>query len=233
MTDTHAPLTTNDLPTLEDVRAYLAAHPGFFAQNQDVLNDLDPPVRVLGDGVVDLQKSMNDRLRADLSRLRSRQAVFEANQEANLNLIERFHAAAFTVVDANSLSDLCAVIEQEVTELLDLSAASLLVEAADVPASWLDEGLRAVAPGKSALWMGTDDILLRPTAQDRVEIHGPKASMVQSDALIRLPLPEGYPTVVLAMGTGQADHFHPEQGTEFIAFLSAVIARSVVRWAVL
>lgn len=231
MTDISKPSNEN-LPSLEDVRAYLSAHPEFFAENQDLLANMNPPVRVLGDGVVDLQRTMNDRLRSDLKQVRTLQAAFVANSEANLNLIERYHAAAFAVVDADSLRELTHVIEHEVADLLELDAASLLVEAADVPASWLDEGLRAVAPGRSALWMGAEEILLRPAPTDRVEIHGPKASMVQSDALIRLPMPEGYPRIMLAMGINVPEHFHADQGTEFIAFFSAVVARSLLRWAI-
>ena len=228
MTD-HA--KAEDLPTLKAVRSYLTAHPTFFAENQDLLVDLEPPIRVLGDGVADIQKSMNDRLRTSLAQLRAWKAQFIKTSRDNLNLIERFHVAAFNIVDADSLPELTSIIEQILPDLLDLDAACLLVEAADVPVSWLDGGLRAVAPGKSAIWMGTDEILLRPKTQDRFEIHGPKATMILSDALIRLPLPEGYPRVMLAMGVGSANHFHPEQGTEFLAFLSAVIARCLMRWA--
>lgn len=218
------------MPSTEDVRAYLKANPGFLRDNLDILAELDIPARDLGNDIIDLQTSMNQRLRRDLDKVRRLQATFMANSEANLSLIERFHATAFAAVDADSLHELVTVIEQTLPPYLEVDAACLLVEAADVPASWLDQGLRPVSPGKSALWMGSEDILLRPAALDRVEIHGPKASVVMSDALIRLPMPEEYPTIMLAIGVGRLDHFHPDQGTEFIAFLSAIIARCLLRW---
>ena len=227
-------MTANDdvaLPTQDQVRAYLDANPGFFQGHADLLGRLDPPLMQTGEKVVDLQRTMNERLRGDLDRLKAIQREMIAAGQANLSLIEQFHGAVLSLIHADDLDELVAAVETDLPRLLDIDAAGLLVEAADVPAAWLAHGIRPIAPGMAARWMGSDQTLLRPAAQDRVEVHGPNAAAVKSDALIRLPMEGGWPTVLLAVGVGRAEHFQPDHGTELLAFLAAVLARCIMRWA--
>ena len=54
--------------THDQVVAYLRKNPEFFMENPDLLDGLEPPSRIQGDGIVDFQHSMVQRLRLDVEK---------------------------------------------------------------------------------------------------------------------------------------------------------------------
>ena len=58
-------LTNTNLPSEEQVEAYLRKHPDFLTQHETLLDLMTPPMRWSGDKVVDLQGYMLDRLRGE------------------------------------------------------------------------------------------------------------------------------------------------------------------------
>ncbi len=226
------PLTSVELPSKELVRAYLTENQNFFIENPDILAQISLPVREFGDGVLDFQRTINNRLQQDLKNLRAMQEVIIENSKENFNLNERFHATVLTLIDANSMGDLVEKVATTLPNILSLNAAGLLIEADNIPTSWLNHGFHPIARGRTLALMESKEIILRAHIEyDSTEIYGAKAADIFSDALIRIPLPDDFPNVLFAMGVNQSNHFHMEHRTEYIAFLASIIARCIIRWA--
>ena len=62
------------------------------------------------------------------------------------------------------------------------------------------------------------------------EIYGAVAAEIRSEALIRLDLGNGRLAGLLAFGAVDGQRFHPDQGTDLLAFFGGVYERSLRRW---
>ncbi|MEQ9608838.1 MAG: DUF484 family protein, partial [Kiloniellaceae bacterium] len=77
----------------DQVEAYLRRHPDFLAERPDLLVVLTPPARARGDGVVDLQQAMVERLRHKLSDVTQLRDDLVATGRSNLAIQARVHEA--------------------------------------------------------------------------------------------------------------------------------------------
>jgi len=74
------------------------------------------------------------------------------------------------------------------------------------------------------------DMLLRPRVRGARTIFGSAASLVRSDALLRLKISPAAPAGLLALGSRKENRFHPGQGTELLGFLARALERSIRAW---
>lgn len=73
-------------------------------------------------------------------------------------------------------------------------------------------------------------VVLRALAEAPAELYGSAAGSVRSEAVLRLDLGPGRLGALLAFGSFDAGRFHPEQGTDLLAFLAGVFERCLRRW---
>lgn len=215
----------------EDVCAYLRKHPDFLAQNADLVHHLTPPSQDRGQGVVDLQAFMLDRLRGEVRRLKDQQRELIGTSRANLNSQNRIHAAVLFLLDAQSFEQLIQTITTDLAVLLDLDVACLVVESngSDIPHVH-SSGVRVVEPGAIAERLGRADVVLNKDITGDPEIYGPGAGLVRSEALIRIHVSSETPEGMLAFGSREPDTFHTGQGTELVGFLARVVERVIRGW---
>lgn len=214
------------------VRAYLAANPEFLADHPELLAILTPPA-LKGDGaVIDMQRFMIERLQAEVVRLRSLQGELIETGQSNMASQSQIHGAVLALLGARDLEHLCAIVTSELVDLLELEAVALCLEAARKtrPRETLG-GAHVLGPGviSRRLGQGRDIVLRREVAGDRA-IFRTKAPRVRSEALIRLHLGSDAPLGLLALGAGEADRFHPGQGTELLAFLGRALEHCLRPW---
>lgn len=221
----------------DHIREYLENNPDFFSENRDLLEHLNPPQRQFGDGVVDLQSVMNDRLRKDNDRLKRTQRALISASRSNKASLEQVHAAILCLFDVQSLDELVKLVLFDFPRILDLDATALLVEAREIPADLLagimSSGIRPCPPGSVTRWLGIgveSGILLRPNARQTLAIYGDRGGSIKSDALLRLSVSPKHPAVLLAVGTNTDGHFDPTQGTELLGFLADCLSRTLRRW---
>src|SRR3954467_2453104 len=81
-----------------EVAAYLRRHPDFLANRPDLVAVLAPPERDLGDGVVDMQRFMVERLRSDVARLKLVQRKLISPSRNNLTSQGRVHASVLAIL---------------------------------------------------------------------------------------------------------------------------------------
>ena len=218
--------------TAAQVVDYLKRHPTFLQRHPDLLDGQMAPARNQGDGVVDLQQFMVERLRRDLTRLRGLQDELVANSRDNLSTQDRIHKAALALLGAQSIAHFVEIIASDLAMLLDVDAAALCLETIDdAPAKLPVDGLQLLPAGTVDRLLGADRAaLLRDDTVGNPEIFEAGAGLVRSDALIRLKIGDGMPPGLLAFGTRHPGYFDPGQGTDLLHFLARIVEHCIRAW---
>ncbi len=214
------------------VADYLRRHPDFFGRNPDLLAEIQPAARDCGEGVVDLQQYIVEHLRADVSGLAAARDALVVAGRNNLSAQARVHKAILALLAAKSFEHFIETLTTDLAVILDLDVVTIGVEQNG------SDSARAQTAGIFRLERGTVDrligpdqaIALRETVDGDPAIFGPGAGLIASDALLRLSISGTTPTALLALGSRQADQFHPGQGTELLAFLARVVESCIRGW---
>ncbi|MGE0120453.1 MAG: DUF484 family protein [Dongiaceae bacterium] len=218
--------------TAAQVADYLRQHPEFLVRHPDLLDIQVVPGRRRGEGIVDLQQFMVERLRRDVARLKADQDDLLANSRDNLSTQDRIHQAVLALLGADTFAHFIEIVTTDLSVLLDVDAVSLCIEVADGSAAKLCvDGVQVLAPGTVDRVLGTDRAaLLRDDTTGDAEIFDAGAGLVRSDALIRLKFGERVPPGLIAFGTRHPGYFDPGQGTELLHFLAHVIEHCIRAW---
>lgn len=222
----------DETPGPEAVAEYLRHHPEFLIDHPDLIAVLTPPTYHQGEGVVDLQRFMLESLRTELEALRSREdGLLNAAEQRDASQ-SRVQEAALALLRARSFEHLIRIVNERVAELLLVASVRLCVESGEsTSAATAKAGVVVIEPGTIDKWMRrTDDIVLVGGAPGRRAIFGADAAETRSYALLRLDFGPKSPGGLLALGSSDADGFHPRQGTELIDFLARVLEHCVRRW---
>lgn len=218
--------------TAGEVAAFLEQHPEFFAEHSDLLDSLSAPSPENGDGVVNLQHFLVERLRLQLAEARHAHDGLVAIGRANLTIQARVNRAVLALLSARSFEQLIELVATDLAIILDLDAVALGVE------QGVDELPPVRLDGLVQLESGTVDELIgrgrTVTLVDRTEgqtaLFGAAASLISSQALIRLQVSRKTPPALLALGSRRAKQFHEGQRTELLTFLARTLERSIRAW---
>lgn len=218
-------------PTADEVAAYLRAHPNFLNDHADLLEVLTPPVRRAGDGVIDMQHFMLDRLRKEVDRLRSYQSELINTTRSNLSVQTRIHAAVVAIIAADSFERLINLVTREMASLLDVDAVTLSVETSAHGATPATPGVMLLAPGSVDALLGRGQpARLRSGTPGDPAIFGPLAHQIQSAAMVRIKPSASAPDGVLAFGSHDPNGFSEDQSTELLFFLAQVLEHTIRAW---
>jgi hypothetical protein len=224
---------TGSNTTAAQVVAYLRRHPDFLARHPELLDLQLSPGRHGGDGVIDLQQFMVERLRGEINKLRGEQDEILANTRDNISTQERIHKAVVELLEAESFEQFIDIITGDLGLLLEVDVVSLCVELSDHTAKRpKHEGIQFLGRGAiDRLLGGKDkDVVLRDEAVGDPEIFGPAADLVRSDALLRLNISSHAPAGLVAFGARHPGYFHAGQGTELMSFLGRVMEFGIRTW---
>ena len=217
--------------TAAQVADYLRRHPTFLMRHPELLDGQSPPARSHGDGVVDLQQFMVERLRRDLTRLRGLQDELVANSRDNLSTQDRIHRAILALLDAESFEHLIEIVTTDLAVLLDVDVAALCVEAANGSPPRHVDGVQVLPSGCVDRMLGPgQEVLLRDDTDGDETVFGPASGLVRSDALIRLTVGRSAPPALLVFGTRHPGYFNAGQGTELLSFLARVLEHCLRQW---
>jgi uncharacterized protein YigA (DUF484 family) len=219
-------------PTPAQVSAYLRRHPDFLIRYPDVLDGLKPPMKSRGDGVVDLQHFMVERLRSEIQRLRSDQDDLVAVSRDNISTQGRVHKAVLALLAAPSFEHLIEVVTTDFAVLLDVDVVSLCIEGSDDPLPRIGMGgVHLLEPGSVNRLLGSKRaVMLRADAAPEESVFGGAASLVRSDAMVRLSIGSAAPAGLIAFGTRHPGFFNGNQGTELLTFLARVLEHCIRGW---
>jgi uncharacterized protein YigA (DUF484 family) len=215
-----------------EVIAYLRQNPDFLQRHPEVLRSLHAPSRQIGDGVLDFQHFMLERLRRDFARLQDERKSLIATSRGNLASQCRVHKAVLAMLRAGSFEHLLQIVTTDLAVLIDVDVITLGVESSASPTS------RLPLPGIHLLRAGTVDKLLGPSRDVLLctDIHGDPAlfgeaaALVRSQALLRLFFSPSAPVGLICIGTRRADTFQPGLGTELLTFLARTLEITIAQW---
>jgi len=217
--------------TEDDVVAYLRDNPDFLSRHGELCDVLAPPSVQHGQGVVDFQSFMVERLRSEVGRLREQQQSFLDSTRAHLNMEARIHAAVLALTDARSLEQAVQIITHDFAVYLDLDIVCLIVEALDddVPRA-NRSGVRVVEAGTLDQWLGRRDLIVRNEITGDSALFAAGAGLVRSEALIRLRISPAAPNGLLAFGSRRMSLFEHLHGNEPVVFLGKMVERAIRSW---
>ncbi len=218
----------------EEVRDYLGRHPDFLTRHPELLEALSTPSRWSGDGVVDMQQFMLERLRGEIDSLRGcAQDVIETSR-TNMSAQTRVHAAVLALLAANDFGHLLRTIAEDLPLLLDVDVVAICFETGGADGVMETElaspPIRRLEAGRVDGLIGRDrDVALFREMADDGTLFGGGSGLVRSAALGRLRPGPTTPEGLLALGS-RGNTFHPGQGTDLITFLGRVIDSRVHRF---
>jgi uncharacterized protein len=216
----------------DQVLTWLRDHPDFIEANPDALDALVPPKdKSGGKAIADFQHYLVKRLKADRDDVLNTSRDIIETARANMNNTTRMHRAVLRLLEARSFSEFIETITSDLARELDVDIAVLVVEMDDgvIPHIHV-QGIRMVPEGTVDKWLQGRDMLLQPDISGSEAIYGGAATLVRSQALVRVDINHETPVALLAFGSRDAKTFVEGQGTELITFLARVVERLFRSW---
>ena len=212
----------------EEVAAWLAAHPQFFVGRDELLEQLHVPHEA-GHAVSLVERQLR-LLRERNHELRSRLAQLMDIARDNDRLFERTRRLIVALLDADSLEDLVATVEDSLRHDFQVPFVSLLLFSDNPPAvgRWVSPQQAQQAVG--ALLAGHKTVcgVLRP--HELSFLFGEEdAAQIGSAAVVGLSHQGQHG--VLAIASPDPQHYKSSLGTLFLAYLAEVIARVLPRYS--
>lgn len=215
-----------------EVVAYLRQNPDFLDRHPDVLRWLHAPARDIGDGVLDFQHFILERLRRDNARLQDERKHLIATSRGNLTSQCRVHKAVLAMLRASSFDHLLQIVTTDLAVLIDVDIITLGIESERSHTSRLPlNGIHLLRSGTVAKLLGPDrDWLLCADIHGDPGLFGEAAGLVRSQALLRLAFGRSAPVGLMCIGTRNPDTFQPGLGTELLGFLARTLEISIAQW---
>ncbi|MCO6416473.1 DUF484 family protein [Siccirubricoccus sp. KC 17139] len=208
-------------PTAQAVADFLLSHPEFLAERPELYRVLEPPKRVHGERLADHMAAM---LFAERRRVRSLEAEVDAAVTAGRaghGLTIRVRLAVLALMRSTDVVD---TVTQELPALLGIETCTLMSEKPD------RRGILPLTRGTvSRLLPPGRDAVVRATPAGEAELlHQEAAALVCRDALVRVPIWTGYPTL-LTLGARDAAALPARQAIATLAFLGRAVAAALAR----
>lgn len=215
-----------------DVIAYLRDNPDFLEKHPQALRLLRAPSRDDGDGVLDFQHFMLERLRHDLQRVQEEQKNLIALSRGNLASQCRVHKAALAMLKATNFEHLLQIVTIDLAVLIDVDVVTLGIESTAARTARLPlPGIRLLRAGMVDHLLGPDrDVLLCTDIKGEPTLFGGAAGLVRSQALLRLSFGRSGPAGLMCIGTRKPGTFHPGLGTELLNFLARAVEITIAQW---
>lgn len=211
-----------DALTAELVADYLRAHPTFFNDHLELLEELQIP-HPSGAAVsliskqLELLRNRNQDMEAQLTSLIE---IAKSNDMA----FDRIHKLTLALIEASTLAETIERLETVLSDyfMTDFVAIRIVTNQTEPALSRL-----ALAPGSGELepflgLLGADQPKYgRPTLAQAKILFGDAALEVQSAAL--MPLKYADMSGILAIGSRSGDRFHYSMGSFFLTHISEII----------
>ncbi len=231
MTDSQAiePMT-QDL-TAEDILEYLKENPKFLQKNPEACDFLIPPKNGNAKNVKDFQSFMIERLKTDKDKVMETTQTLVENARSNMNNQQRINAAILRLLEAKDFEEFIHIMTMDLSTMLNTDISVFIVESngSDIP-HVLTNNIRILPEGTITDWMDGRDILLQSNISGIEAIYGGGATLVQSQALLRIDISMDTPPAILAFGSRDPLMFEDGQGVEMISFLARVVERAFRNW---
>ena len=220
-----------DIPNEQSVADYLQAHPDFFERHQTLLTTLRVPHRP--GAAVSLVERQVATLRQNNLQLESKLRDLVDVARSNDQLADKVHDLATQLLASGSRAQAVGVAEELLRSSFNADQSVLVLFETDTVGEFGEFGneirrfLRLVERNDAAL--GPFKTFLTNSEprcgnirdSQKAFLFGPDADEIGSAALV--PLGENAATGLLAIGSRDADYFHPGQSMDFLARLGDLL----------
>ena len=230
---------TETATATDDLRERILADPALILEDRELMRALLAADRsAFGRNVVDLRGVLVDRLEERLDRLEDTHREVLAAAYENVAGTNQVHRACLALLEASDFEDFLRVMTREVAPILAVEVIRVALEGDVVgcrPEGPLGQVIVALPAGGADVYvtqgrgLGARRVTLRQVAAGSPDLYGAEAPDLRSEALVRLDLGDGH-AGLLAFGAGDLLRFHPDQGTDLLAFFGGVFERSLRRW---
>ena len=216
------------------VHEYLSQHPDFFERHSALLGSLRLP-HVAGGAVSLVERQVSVLRQKDLKLERKLKELLEVAR-ANDALAEKIHRLAVSLIAADDLSSTLKIIEESLRTGFDASQSILVlfgnpklfkdvhVGRFFLPVERDDEGVKAF----NTFLTGSGPRCGQVRDAQRDFLFGKETDEIGSAALI--PLGEKTAIGFLAIGSSDADRFHPGMSIDFLTRLGELVAEALGRY---
>jgi uncharacterized protein len=180
--------------------------------------------------VVDFQVEALGRMRTKMARLDEEHAQLLAFARGNQGATAQVQTAVLAALDADSFEHLIHIVTADWVDILGLDGVVVLLETGNQHMRATASGIQLMKSGDIAKLMPGDAPVILESTPNGAPAFGPVASLVGSQALIRLSLAKPLPNGVLALGSRQDHSFEGVASTALLTFLGAVLERCLTRW---
>ncbi|MBL4589897.1 MAG: DUF484 family protein [Alphaproteobacteria bacterium] len=215
----------------KDILSYLQSNPNFLDEHPEACDYLIPPKAHDDKKIPDFQSYMIERLKSDKNEAIETTKEVVSTVRNNMNNQARIHRAILRLLEASSFENFVHAITIDLISILDVDITVLLVESNedDIPHIQAN-GVRIIPQGTIDHWLGKKTSLLESDIQGVEAIYGGGATLVRSQALVRVDISMDTPPALLAFGSRDSELFQDGQGTEQISFLARVVERLFRLW---
>jgi uncharacterized protein len=219
-------IATADTLSASEVAAYLRRHPEFLSDYPDIAAQLTLPReqgRVASLAVYQLQS-----LREKNAELEKQLATLVSIAAENERLMQRVHELNLAVLRAGTPAVAARSVVARLAEDFQTDQVRLMLfgPVGLPPADWLVHvpGGRAQVPEFADFLAHHEPIAGRLSAERLYRLFGDHAPEIRSAAM--MPLGE---FGILAIGSGDADHFQPGMGTVFLKMIAGTVTAALRR----
>jgi uncharacterized protein YigA (DUF484 family) len=216
------------------IHDYLSEHPDFFERHGALLGSLRLP-HVAGGAVSLVERQVSVLRQKDLKLERQLKELLEVAR-ANDSLAEKIHGLTLSLIAANDLSTTLTIIEETLRTGFDASQSILVLFGNPelfkginagrffLPIERSDDRVKAF----NTFLNGSGPRCGQVRDAQRDFLFGKETDEIGSAALI--PLGEKSAMGFLAIGSGDADRFHPGMSIDFLTRLGELVAETLKRY---
>ncbi|MDB5446898.1 MAG: hypothetical protein JWQ97_2215 [Phenylobacterium sp.] len=208
------------------VRRFLADNPEFLREDLGLLDELG--LKVAAGNVVDFGPAALARVHAAHRREAMQRQELEEIARANFSAQAQIHGAVVDLLEARNQADLAYRLDHLAQHRFGLTCGVIAMEGERAPAGW-----RLLVPGQVDMILGDHGLAHMGAAPTALGLFGERAESVRSMAMVRMAIWEPSCQGLLAFGSGDAQGFTPDMGSELVAFLARVVERTAERWPLL
>ena len=218
--------------TAADVVEYLRNEPNFFSQHPEALTAISSPDSGQGDGVINFQSVVINKLRDSAEEFKQERKDLLLTARTNQQSLSRIHECVLAVLASKSFEQVIHTVTTDFAVMLDLDMVILCIEADDEKIRLLDtRGLVVLPEGEIERCLGAEKLVsLRGDITGEKRIFGAGASLIRSEAIVRLNISSVTPPSLIAFGSRDPLRFDSGQSTELVAFLACVLEHVISTW---
>jgi uncharacterized protein YigA (DUF484 family) len=206
---------------------FLRKHPEFFSHHPEVLAELHIP-HPSGHAISLIERQI-EALRGETTRYRGQIEKMLAVARTNDLLNQRLHRLTLALIDAADFTEVINTLEDHLHDAFKADAVELRLFAVTHPRAQAEgDGTFSAEPGLDAFmdfFQRSQPVCGRLTPMQMDFLFGAQAEEMDSAAL--LPLQSDDVMGVLAIGSTDAERFHPDMGTEFLVRLAEIVSHKL------